>query len=82
MGERFLFYDELGNEINFMVKAKFTMDDTDYAALLPAEDIHADVYLLRIEIDEDGNTVFAGIEGEELEAAVEIYEDLMKENLQ
>ena len=30
-----------------MVKAKFTMDDIDYAALLPVEDIHSDVYLLR-----------------------------------
>lgn len=82
MGERFLFYDELGNKIEFLVKAKFTLDDTDYAALLPADDIESEVYILRIELDENGDPVFASIDGSELEEAIETYEQLLKENLQ
>lgn len=82
MGERFLFYDELGNKIEFMVKAKFTLDDVDYAALLPAEDIDSDVYILRIELDDMGDTVFASIDGDELDDAIKAYEELLKENLQ
>lgn len=82
MGERFLFYDELGNKIEFLVKAKFTLDDTDYAALLPADDIESEVYILRIELDESGDPVFASIDGSELEEAIETYEQLLKENLQ
>lgn len=82
MGERFLFYDELGNKIEFMVKAKFTLDDIDYAALLSAEDIDSDVYILRIEMDDMGDTVFASIDGEELDEAIKAYEELLKKNLQ
>lgn len=82
MGERFLFYDELGNKIEFIVKAKFTLDDIDYAALLPAENIDSDVYILRIELDDMGDTVFASIDGEELEDAIEAYEGLLRQNLQ
>jgi len=82
MSERFLFYDELGNKIEFIVKAKFTLDDTDYAAMLPVDDIKSEVYILRVELDEKGNAVFAGIEGEELEEAIDAYEELLKENLQ
>jgi len=82
MGERFLFYDELGNKIEFLVKAKFTLDDIDYAALLPADDIESEVYILRIELDKNGDPVFASIDGSELEEAIETYEQLLKENLQ
>lgn len=82
MGERHLFYDELGNEIEFIVKAKFTLDDTDYVALLPAEDIESYTYILRIEIDDNGDELLVGIDDEELNEAQEAYEELMKENLQ
>lgn len=82
MGERHLFYDELGNEIEFIVKAKFTLDDTDYVALLPAEDIESYTYILRIEIDENGDELLVGIDDDELNDAQEAYEELMKENLQ
>lgn len=82
MGERHLFYDELGNEIEFIVKAKFTLDDTDYVALLPAEDIESYTYILRIEMDDNGDELLVGIDDEELNEAQEAYEELMKENLQ
>ncbi|NLN14535.1 MAG: DUF1292 domain-containing protein [Tissierellia bacterium] len=82
MTERHLFYDELGNEIEFIVKAKFTLDDTDYVALLPADDIESFTYILRVEIDENGDEYLVGIDDEELREAQKAYEELMKENLQ
>lgn len=82
MGERHLFYDELGNEIEFIVKAKFTLDDTDYLALLPADDIESMTYILRIDIDENGDEILVGIDDDELKEAEEVYEELLRENLQ
>lgn len=82
MGERHLFYDELGNEIEFVVKGKFTLDDTDYVALLPADDIESYTYILRIEVDENGDELLVGIDDDELLEAEKAYEELMKENLQ
>ncbi len=82
MGERHLFYDELGNEVEFIVKAKFTLDDTDYVAMLPAEDIESATYILRIELDDNGEEVLVGIDDEELKDAEQAYEELLKENLQ
>ncbi len=82
MTEKHTFYDELGNEIEFVVKAKFSMDDTDYVALLPANEIDAMTYILRIEMDDEGDEILVGIDNDELEEAKDIYEELVKENLQ
>ncbi|MDD2447187.1 MAG: DUF1292 domain-containing protein [Tissierellia bacterium] len=82
MGERHLFYDELGNEVEFIVKAKFSLDDTDYVAMLPAEDIESATYILRIDIDDNGDEVLVGIDDAELEEAEGAYEELLRENLQ
>lgn len=82
MGERHLFYDELGNEIEFVVKAKFSLDDTDYVAMLPSEDIEARTYILRIDIDDSGNEILVGVDDSELKEATEAYEELLKDNLQ
>ena len=82
MGERHLFYDELGNEVEFIVKAKFSLDDTDYIAMLPADDIDSVTYILRIELDDNGEEILVGIDDDELKDAEEAYEELLKENLQ
>lgn len=82
MTERHLFYDELGNEIEFIIKAKFSLDDTDYVAMLPAEDIESATYILRIELDDNGDEILVGIDDDELEEAEEAYEELIKEHLQ
>lgn len=82
MGERHLFYDELGNEIEFIVKAKFSLDDTDYVAMLPTADIESATYILRIEMDDNGDEILVGIYDDELEEVQEAYEELMKEYLQ
>ncbi len=80
--QKHLFYDELGNEIEFLVKAKFTLDDIDYVAMLPADDIESDTYILKIEIDENGDEILVGIDDDELKEAEEVYEELLKESLQ
>ncbi|WFA09662.1 DUF1292 domain-containing protein [Tissierella sp. Yu-01] len=82
MSERHLFYDELGNEIEFIVKAKFSLDDTDYVAMLPADDIESATYILRVDIDDNGDEVLVGIDDNELKDAEEAYEELLKEQLQ
>ena len=82
MGQRHLFYDELGNEMEFIIKAKFSLDDTDYVAMLPADDIESATYILRIELDDNGDEILVGIDDDELEEAEEAYEELIKEHLQ
>ncbi|MBC7087228.1 DUF1292 domain-containing protein [Vibrio parahaemolyticus] len=82
MQQKAVFYDELGNEIEFLVKAKFSIDDVDYVVLLPSGDIDSPTYILKIDLDENGNEILVGIDDEELEEAKEVYEELMKEQLQ
>ncbi len=82
MGQRHLFYDELGNEMEFIIKAKFSLDDTDYVAMLPADDIESATYILRVELDDNGDEILVGIDDDELEEAEEAYEELIKEHLQ
>lgn len=77
-----MFYDEMGNEVEFVVKAKFSVEDTDYVAMLPATDIHSPTYILKVGIDDQGQEFLEGIEDDELEEATEAYEELLKENLQ
>ena len=78
--DKVLFYDENGDEIEFIIEAKFSLDDDEYVALYPAEDEEV-LYILKIEYDEKGDEVLVGIDDNELKEAQEAYEELMKENL-
>jgi len=82
MTEKHVFFDELGNEIEFVVKAKFSLDEEDYVALLPANEIDAMTYILRIEFDDNGDEILVGIDDDELDEAKEAYEELLKQQLQ
>ena len=82
MNERHLFYDELGNAMEFVVKAKFSLDDTDYVAMLPADEIESATYILRIDLDDNGEEILVGIDDDELKEAEETYEELLKQQLQ
>lgn len=83
MTEKHVFYDELGNEIEFLVKAKFSLDDTDYVALLNADQLDTMTYLLKLELDEDGEPIFVTIDDEEeFEEVKSAYEELSREHLQ
>ncbi|MDY0255694.1 MULTISPECIES: DUF1292 domain-containing protein [Gudongella] len=83
MTEKHVFYDELGNEIEFLVKAKFSLDDTDYVALLNADQLDTMTYLLKLELDQDGEPIFVTIDDEEeFEEVKSAYEELSREHLQ
>ena len=83
MTEKHVFYDELGNEIEFLVKAKFSLDDTDYVALLNADQLDTMTYLLKLELDENGEPIFVTIDDEEeFEEVKSAYEELSREHLQ
>ncbi|MDF2592728.1 MAG: hypothetical protein K0S75_2194 [Clostridia bacterium] len=82
-----LLYDEDGNETEFEVVATLELDENEYAILLPRDDERdpdaeevEEAYILRIEQDDDGEDVLVGIEDEEeLNAVIEAYEELVKE---
>ncbi|MDX9917472.1 MAG: DUF1292 domain-containing protein [Gudongella sp.] len=83
MTEKHVFYDELGNEIEFFVKAKFTLDDTDYVALLNADQLDTLTYLLKLDMDENGDPIFTTIDDEEeFEEVKTAYEELSRDHLQ
>lgn len=83
MTEKHVFYDELGNEIEFLVKAKFSLDDTDYVALLNADQMDTMTYLLRLELDDIGDPIFVTIDDEEeFDEVKTAYEELSKKHLQ
>jgi uncharacterized protein YrzB (UPF0473 family) len=82
-----LLYDEDCNETEFEVVATLELDENEYAILLPRDDARdpdaeevEEAYILRIEQDENGEDVLVGIEDEEeLNAVIDAYEELIKE---
>ena len=77
--DKYLFYDENNEPVEFILEGKFEINETPYVAMLPAKDLKGDTYILRIDKDMDGNEVLVGIEDDELEEAVEVYEELLRE---
>lgn len=83
MNEKITLLDEMGNEKEFQVLATFGLDEMDYAALLPLNDIEELTYILRIDYDDQGQPILVGIDDEEeLKDAIEVYEEIQKEKLQ
>ena len=80
MDERIVLLDEMDNEIEFDVLATFGLDDIDYAALLPVDEIDGLTYILRIEYDDEGNPMLMGIDDDqELEDAIKVFEEIQRE---
>jgi len=83
MKDRVILIDEMGKEQEFLVLATFGLDDDDYAALIPADNIDSPTYILKIERDDNGDILLLGIEyHEELEEAIAAYEEIQRENFQ
>lgn len=83
MQEKITLIDEMGEEQEFIILATFGLDDDKYAALLPSEDIESPTYILKMEDTGDGELLLMGIDDdEELQAAIEAYEEIESENLQ
>ncbi len=82
MDEKIILFDEKGKEQEFTILATFGLDDENYAALIPTDDIESSIYILRMEKDNEGNLLLIGIEDDkELEAAIDAYEEIQEENL-
>ena len=76
-------YDEFGNLQKFKLLDTFGMDDDDYAVLISDVDDDDTIYIFRIMNTVEGELILEGItDEEELNDAVEIYEQLIKESLQ
>lgn len=78
--EKLKFYDDDGTLVEFILDARFTLDDTDYVALY-TDDEEPEIYILRVEVDENGDEYLEGIDDNELKDAIEAYEELTKEQL-
>jgi len=76
--EKIKLYDENNVEKEFFVDAKFSIDDTDYVALLTDED-DPEIYILKIIEDENGEELLSGIDDKELKEAQSAYEELLNE---
>ncbi|WP_236913277.1 DUF1292 domain-containing protein [Clostridium sp. Cult1] len=83
MNEKIVLLDEMGNRIEFQLLATFGLDDYEYAALLPVDDMESLTYLLRIEYDDEGEPILVGIDDDdELKDVIKVYEEIQKEKLQ
>lgn len=71
--------DEKGQVIEVELIDTFGLDDDDYAVFSTLDDEDL-LYILRIEVSEDGEEVyFVGVEDDELDELIEVYEDLKEE---
>lgn len=83
MNDKITLLDEMGNEKEFQVLATFGLNEMDYAALLPMDEIDELTYILRIEYDAQDQPILVGInDDEELKYVIEAYEEIRKEKLQ
>lgn len=74
--------NEKGEKEEFHIIATFGLDENSYAALLPVEE-DEDIFIFRLEEDDSGETILIGIEDKnELNDAIDAYEELSSENLQ
>lgn len=83
MDDKITLLDERGKEQEFIILATFGLDDENYAALIPSDNMEGSIYILRMEEDGEGNLLLIGIEDDqELEDAIDAYEEIQNENLQ
>ncbi|MGO3751244.1 MAG: DUF1292 domain-containing protein [Peptoniphilaceae bacterium] len=78
--DKHVFYDEEGNKVEFIINAKFSIDDTDYVAMESCDSLDNMIYILKIQSDKEGNEFLVGIDDEELNEAKQVYEELTSEN--
>mgnify|MGYP000070429755 CR=1 FL=1 len=82
MHEKIVLLDEMGNEVEFELVMTFGLDDSNYAALIPVDDLESEIFL-RFDIDENGETILVPLDSdEEYRDVKEAYEEFKKERLQ
>lgn len=75
--EHFEAIDENGKKIIFELIETFGMNDSEYAVLNSKDEDN--IYILKIIYDKNGNMNLEGIDDEELNSAIEVYEELKLE---
>ncbi|NLX63092.1 MAG: DUF1292 domain-containing protein [Tissierellia bacterium] len=82
MHEKIVLLDEMGNKVEFQLVMTFGLDDSNYAALIPMDDLKKEIFL-RLELDENGETILVPLDShEEFKDVKEAYEEFKKERLQ
>ena len=76
------FLDEEGNDVELEIIDAFEISETQYVALVsveePAEDQEEEVFIMRIEEDEDGDDILIQVtDDDELETAFETFKERM-----
>lgn len=66
--------DENGKKVIFELVETFGMDNSEYAVLNSKDDFNT--YILKIVYDKKGNMNLEGIDDEQLQDAIEVYEEL------
>jgi|SRR5690554_4553211 len=75
--------DESGEQAEFEVLGVITVEDSDYAILVPIEDDDDQAYIFRIDTDENGEEVLSQVEDdEEFEMVREAWETLCEDELE
>ena len=80
--QKISFNDDYGNEIEFIVRAKFKSGYSKYVALLPADEITSPTIILKVERDTSGNEILVGVEEDEIEKVKNKYEEIIKDTIQ
>ncbi|MDO5027903.1 MAG: DUF1292 domain-containing protein [Bacillota bacterium] len=80
--QKLAFEDDQGQYVDFIVKAQFNIGYSKYIAILPVDEIQSPTYILKIEMDDNGNEVFVGIDDEELKEVSKAYEKVRNQNMQ
>lgn len=74
MDKKFEAIDENGVKVEFTLVETFGMNDSEYAVLESNDS--EDLYILKMKFDKNGDMTLEGIDDEELEDAIEVYEEL------
>lgn len=77
--DRIELIDENGQVFEVELIDTFGLDDDDYAVFSTLDDTDL-LYILKIDASEDGEEVyFVGVEDDELDELIEVYEELKEE---
>ncbi len=76
-------YDESGNREAFHILDTFGVDDSDYVALMPVNELNSLTYILRMEYSFNGEIMLSTIDDdEEFNEVIATYDEIVKNRLQ
>ena len=80
--ETITLFDEKGEQAEFEVLGVITVEDNDYAILVPIDDEDEQAYVFRIDTDDNGEEILTQVEDdEEFEMVCEAWETLCEHEM-